>query len=265
MAGTLVNDTVDHGRAFDWGRTSLDYSRHRPGYPPSFYERITALGIGRPGQRVLDLGTGTGNLARALARRGCKVTGIDISEPQVSEARRLAAEEGLNVDFLVRPAEETGLADQSFDVVAAAQSWLYFDRDRATIETRRLLAPGGQLLTCHIGWLPRLDHIAEKTEELILKFNPDWTGADMSGEVTPSPKWIGRDFVVSAFFVYQEAIPFTRKGWRGRIRACRAIGAELRDEEIEKFDKEHAELLERITTDDFTVLHWIDGHILTPK
>jgi 2-polyprenyl-3-methyl-5-hydroxy-6-metoxy-1,4-benzoquinol methylase len=199
-----MNDTIDRGRVFDWGRTSSDYSRHRPGYPPSFYERIAALGIGLAGQRVLDLGTGTGNLARALARHGCTVTGIDVSERQVAEARRLAAEEGLQVEFLLSSAEETGLADQSFDVVTAAQSWLYFDRDRATREIKRVIVPGGRLMTCHIGWLPKLDKIARQTEELILKFNPDWTGANMSGDVLCCPKWIGRDFLVSAFFVYQE-------------------------------------------------------------
>lgn len=259
-----MSDKIDRGREFDWGRTSSDYSRHRPGYPQSFYERVTALGVGKPGQRVLDLGTGTGNLARALARRGCAVTGIDISERQVSEARRLSAEEGLKVQFLVIPAEETGFADQSFDVVTAAQSWLYFDRDRASHETKRLLAPGGRLMTCHIGWLPRLDHVAKRTEELILRFNPDWTGANMSGVVSPCPKWIGQEFAVTAFFVYREEIPFTRESWRGRIRACRAIGAELPVEEVKKFDAELSRLLERIAPEEFTVLHWIDALILIP-
>jgi SAM-dependent methyltransferase len=214
---------------------------------------------------VLDLGTGTGNLARALARRGCTITGIDISERQISEARRLATEENLDVKFLVGPAEDTRLASRSFDVINAAQSWLYFDRDRATLETKRLLAPGGRLMTSHIGWLPRLDRIARETEALVLKFNPEWTGADMSGDVSPNPKWIGEDFAVVAFFVYHEAMSFTREAWRGRIRACRAIGAELRVSDVDRFDKEHTELLERVAPEEFTVLHWIDAHILSPK
>jgi hypothetical protein len=120
-------------------------------------------------------------------------------------------------------------------------------------------------MTCHIGWLPRLDHIAKQTEELVLRFNPDWTGANMSGDVSPCPKWIGQDFAVTAFFVCQEAIPFTRESWRGRIRACRAIGAELPAGEIEQFDRKHSELLDRIAPDEFTVLHWIDAHILIPR
>ena len=79
-----VAKPFDHGRDFDWGRTSADYASYRPGYPASFFERITALGVALAGQRVLDLGTGTGALARALAKRGCRVTGVDVSEQQIS-------------------------------------------------------------------------------------------------------------------------------------------------------------------------------------
>jgi SAM-dependent methyltransferase len=258
-------DSIDHGRAFDWGLTAQDYARYRPGYPASFYERITSLGVGLPGQRVLDLGCGTGNVARELAHRGCRVTGVDISERQVDEARRLSIEEGLNVDFLVRPAENTELRDKSFDVVTAAQSWLYFDRDRAAAEVRRLLVPGGRLMTCHIGWLPRQDSIAKRTEELILKRNPDWTAADLTGEIPACPSWIQDDFRVTAFFVYQEPLSFTRESWRGRIRACRAVGAEMEAAEIEALDFELDVLLRSAVPETFSVLHWIDAHILAPR
>jgi ubiquinone/menaquinone biosynthesis C-methylase UbiE len=89
------------------------------------------------GQRVLDLGCGTGNVARELARRGCKVIGFDISERQVTEAQRLSAKAQLGAKFLVRPAENTPLGDKSFDVITASQSWHYFDRDRVVAEVKR--------------------------------------------------------------------------------------------------------------------------------
>ena len=258
-------ELIDHGRAFDWGRTSPDYARYRPGYPSSFYERIVPLGVGLSGQRVLDLGCGTGNVARELAHRGCRVTGVDISEAQVAVAQRLSAEEGLAADFLVRPAENTEFGDMSFDVITAAQSWLYFDRDRMVAEVKRLLVPGGKLMTCHIGWLPRQDSIAKQTEELVLKHNPAWSAGDLSGEIPACPPWIRDDFMVIAFFVYKEALPFTWESWRGRIRACRAIGAELAAEEIEAFDSELDRLLKRSVPQRFNVLHWIDAHVLAPR
>ena len=123
---------IDGSRRLDWGRTSADYASWRPDYPPEFYDRLAAFGIGLPCQRILDLGTGVGFLARNFAGRGAQVTGIDISPEQIEEARRQAGQDGLAIEFRVAPAEETGCADAAFDVVTASQCWLYFDKARAT-------------------------------------------------------------------------------------------------------------------------------------
>lgn len=256
---------IDGGSAADWGRTSSDYAAHRPGPPDSFYARLKALGIGLPGQRILDLGTGTGLLARQFARQGCPVAGIDIAEEQVDAARRLAAEEGLNVSFAVAPAEETQQPSASFDVVTASQCWLYFDKPRAIAEVRRLLAPSGVLMTSHFSWLPRLDPVARQSEELVLRFNPHWGGADWPGVIPAMPSWADADFALRGMFWYDEPIPFTREAWRGRMRACRGIGATLDEATVRRFDEAHAALLEKIVPPEFTILHRIDAHIFQPK
>lgn len=256
---------VDSGRTIDWGHTSEDYAVFRQGPPPSFYDRLRALGVGLPGQRVLDLGTGTGVVARQLAIQACTVTGVDIAAGQIDAARRLAADARLEIDFHLVRAEETGLASQSFDVITANQSWLYFDRPRLIPEVRRLLAPGGRLVTSHFCWLPRLDPIARQTEALVLKFNPQWSAADWPGTIPACPAWAAADFIVTAMFFYDEPIPFTRESWRGRIRACRGVGASLTAEEVKQFDEEHAALLARIAEEKFTVLHRIDAHVFQPQ
>jgi SAM-dependent methyltransferase len=165
---------------------------------------------------------------------------------------------------MVARAEETGLSTGSFDVITASQSWLYFDERRAVPEVHRLLRPGGVLVTSSFGWLPRLDPIARASEALVLKHNPDWSAADFSGEVPFAPQWIDGHFRVKAMFVFQEAIPFTRQSWRGRIRACRGVGATFTPERLAEFDREHAGLLERIASESFTVLHSVNAHILEP-
>jgi len=256
--------SADPGRTIDWGRTSADYARHRPGPPESFFARLAALGVGLPGQRILDLGTGTGVLARRFAEAGAVAAGIDLSPEQIEAARALAAAQGLGVDFRVAPAEAAPFPARSFDVLTANQCWLYFDAPRAITEARRLLAPGGFLVTSHFSWLPRRDPIARASERLILDHNPQWTGCDWDGAVPPMPRWAERDFVLRGMFVYDEPIPFTREAWRGRMRACRGVGAALPEADVAAFDAALAAWLEANTAPTFTVRHRIDAHLFTP-
>jgi SAM-dependent methyltransferase len=255
---------TDPGRTIDWNRTSADYAAHRPGPPARLYEMLAALGVGRPGQRLLDLGTGTGLLAREFARRGAAVCATDVAAGQIDAARVQATQEGLAIDFRVAPAEASPWPDASFDVITAGQCWWYFDAARVVAEAKRLLAPGGRLVVTQFSWLARTDPIARASEELVLRFNPAWQGANWSGRVASVPPWSEGLAAVRAMFWFDEAVPFTRESWRGRIRACRGIGASLSDAEVKAFDAAHDELLGRIAPERFSVLHRIDAHLLEP-
>ena len=68
---------IDNAREFEWSKTTDDYSTYRTEYPQSLFNILTASGVGLPGQRILDLGTGTGALAIGLARQGAEVTGLE--------------------------------------------------------------------------------------------------------------------------------------------------------------------------------------------
>jgi SAM-dependent methyltransferase len=255
----------DGPNKIDWGQTSHDYSTYRPGPPPSFYHRLAALEVGLPGQRILDLGTGTGVLARQFAEQGSVVTGIDISAEQIAAARRLAAEQKTEVEFLVARAEETPFDDAVFDIATANQCWLYFDASKVVPELRRILRSNGWLVTSHFSWLARLDPIAKQTEQLVLSFNPNWSAADWAGVIPACPKSAEPFFDVRAMFYYDEPITFTHEAWRGRIRACRGVGASMTPEQVAEFDRAHDEMLQRIAPETFTVLHRIDAHIFQFK
>ena len=79
----IKNENIDSGKAFDWGRTSDDYAKYRDIYPPEFYNRIIKRGLCTAGQKVLDIGTGTGVLPRNMYKYGAEWTGTDISENQI--------------------------------------------------------------------------------------------------------------------------------------------------------------------------------------
>jgi hypothetical protein len=123
------------------------------------------------------------------------------------------------------------------------------------------LRPDGVLVTSHLAWLPRQDAIAKASEQLVLQHNPKWSHADWSGDSPLIPAWSEKHFRVQAMFVFDEAMPFTRESWRGRIRACRGIGATLSSEAVKNFDRDHEALLDRIAPEHFTVLHRIDAHL----
>lgn len=253
---------LDGGRLIDWSRTSADYALHRPGPPPSFFSALMRRGIGLPDQAILDLGTGTGVLARQFALQGSLVSGIDIAAGQIEQAQRLSIEQGVEIDFRVGPVEELPFPDASFDAVTANQCFHYFDHARLLPELRRVLRPGGLVSTSHFSWLPLEDEIARASEEVVLKFNPDWTAHSWKGIIPGKPKWAEPDWVVESMFWYDEAIPFSHEAWVGRMRASRGVGATLPPDEVAAFSEKLAALLAERVPDPFTVLHRIDGHVL---
>ena len=226
---------------------------------------LAALGIGKPGQRILDLGTGTGVLARAFARRGAVVTGVDIAANQIAAAQSLAEREGLNIALQVCPVEAVDFPDASFEVISAGQSWLYFDASAMIPKVLRLMTAEGRLVLTSLLWLPHKDRIARQSEELVLKYNPDWGGAGYSGAMPPVAAWAREHFDLRTFHVMEAPLPFTREAWQGRFRACRGIGASLSAEDVEKFDADHRRLLETIAPETFTVLHQMTIHVYARK
>ena len=105
----------------DFGLTSKDYARHRAGFPDSLFNRLSGHGIGMPSQVLVDLGTGTGSLARGFAARGCQVIGIDPAIEMLNTARRLSEDMDIRVDYREAIAEDTNLGDTCFDIVSAGQ------------------------------------------------------------------------------------------------------------------------------------------------
>ena len=261
----LTFSSIDAGRSFDWGRTAEDYDRFRPGPPESFYQRLQSFGIGEAGQRLLDIGTGTGLLARRFAAMDLQVYGIDVADAQIAMARSAAQREGLDIDFSVASAESLPFAQASMDVITANQCWIYFDLDRTIPELCRVLEPDGLLVVSHFSFLPRLDPIVAASEALVLQHNPDWGGADWDGYLPAEPRWSREALNLVGFFTYDEAIPFTRESWRGRMRALRGIAASLTPDQVAAFDAEHDQLLAELADDHFTILHRIHAQVFSPK
>jgi SAM-dependent methyltransferase len=226
-----------------FGSRAADYAHHRADFPAATVDRLVGLGVGRPGQRLLDVGCGTGTLARQFAARGCRVTGLDVDARMLEAAVEQATADGVEVEWTEAPAEETGLPAGSFDVVVAAQCWHWFDGASAAVEVRRLLVPGGLLAIGNFDWLPLPGTVSGETEALIQSHHPTW---GLGGIREPLPEAIEHaeraGFTVFETWIDDIDVPYLADSWRRRIGASAAI-VNLEPAAAEAFDRELAALL----------------------
>lgn len=251
----IIDKRIDDGTPFDWGRASADYAKYRDIYPEQFYQMILDRGLCQGAQHVLDLGTGTGVLPRNMAQYGATWVGVDVSEQQIEQARRLSVNIP-NIEYQVSPAEDVDFPDESFDVITACQCYWYFDHEIVCKKLHRLLKPGGRLLFLVMEWLPFEDRIAGASEQLVLKYSPHWSGAGERMHPIDIPTCYSNGFTLVHHEERKLMVPFTRNSWNGRMKACRGIGASLAPEQIASWEREHLAMLERIAPERFSILHY---------
>lgn len=150
-----------------------NYARYRPNYPAGVVDILKSECGLRELSTIADVGSGTGILSELFLKNGNSVIGIEPNAAMRLEAERLLAQysEFVSVDAT---AEETQLANESVDFVAAAQAFHWFDRKRAETEFRRILKPGGWVVLL---WNERrLDSTAflRDYENLLLRFGTDY-------------------------------------------------------------------------------------------
>ena len=247
-------------RDVDFGLTAGDYAAHRAGFPNSFFDLLEEHVMPIQGIRAVDLGTGTGSVARALALRGARtVIGVDPSEALTTQAKNLDEAAGVQVEYVHTTAESTGLPAQSADLVIAAQCWWWFEAESAVREAHRLLAPDGHIVIASLDWLPLPESVPEATELLIRQANPGWT---LYGGTGQHPGWLDDlrqgGFSNAGYFQYDLYIPYMHEAWRGRIRASAGIGATLTPDQVATFDQTLADMLvERFSWQPLLVPHRI--------
>lgn len=137
-------------QAPDWGR-----GRYEPiarDLLPAAEVLVTAAGLQR-GDRILDLGCGTGNVALLAAERGCRVVAVDPAVRLLEVTAAAAADLGLGVDVRRGAAPGLPVADGSQDVVLSNFALVFtHDPAAALADVARVLAPGGRLV--FNAWVP---------------------------------------------------------------------------------------------------------------
>ncbi|HZS14094.1 MAG TPA: class I SAM-dependent methyltransferase [Candidatus Dormibacteraeota bacterium] len=130
-------DDLDRSRALLFDGEAERYDRTRPGYPEELVDAV--LGPAPQGLRVLDVACGTGIAARAMARRGAEVLGVDLSPNMAAIARR----HGIPVE--VARFETWDDAGRRFDRITCGQAWHWLDRTASAARCAGLLDGDGRL------------------------------------------------------------------------------------------------------------------------
>jgi SAM-dependent methyltransferase len=139
----MAFEELKERQAKAWG--AAPFENCAPGIAGVHEELVRELGA-QPGERWLDVGTGTGAVAQLAARAGAEVTGSDLSPRLIETAKRLAREEGLDIAFAVGDAEELPYGNADFDVVSSSFGAIFApDHEAVARELARVTKPGGRI------------------------------------------------------------------------------------------------------------------------
>lgn len=165
--------------------------------------RLVAFAAVRPGEAVLDVGTGTGVVAVTAARAGARVHGLDLTPALLEHARENGRLAGVDVTWSEGDAEALPYPDASFDVVLSEFGHMFAPRpEKAVAEMRRVLRTGGRI--AFATWPP--EHFVGRFFALIGRHSPP----PPHGAAAP-PQW-GNPAVVTERLAAAFDPPFFGRG-----------------------------------------------------
>lgn len=168
------------------------YASFRPGYPAALIDFVSSLPQGR--SLVWDCATGNGQAAVDLARHFERVIATDASQAQLDHALPHP-----RVEYRQAPAEASGLAAGTVDLVTVATAVHWFDFDRFYAEVERVLAPGGALAV----WAYNLPRISPELDALTDRLSYEIVRAYWP----PERRWVDDEYRDLPFPFEEVAVP----------------------------------------------------------
>jgi SAM-dependent methyltransferase len=125
---------LERDRAESFGSVAEQYDRYRPAFPDALLGDLAAMA---GSTEVLDVGSGTGKVARGLAQRGLSVLGIEL-DPRMAEVAR-----GQGVRVEIARFEEWNDVGRRFDLLTCGDAWHWIEPKRGAEKVAHVLRPGG--------------------------------------------------------------------------------------------------------------------------
>ncbi len=170
---------ADDGLGFD--NVPEIYDRVRPAYPPELFDALFSY-LGRDdGLRAVEIGPGTGKATRPLLERGIAVTAVEPGEQLAAFLRRKLGGQFPQLDVVVAKFEDADLEAGAFDLVLAATSFHWVDKETRFQPCYDLLREGGALAVVHTnqiastvdaGFFARVQPVYDRHQDNDLRYAP---------------------------------------------------------------------------------------------
>lgn len=248
-----MSDSND--RQVNFGTVAKDYALYRNDFPEIVLDQLKQRGLDFSNRSVADLGCGTGIVTRLLAERGARVVGVEPSKELLDEAYSIPVngDSDFSIEYVNAAAEETGLVENSFDVVTAVRAWHWFDRQKVISEIKRILKAKGFLAVIDSAFIPGESQLAQDTIEMIKSYMPGGVLKPAGSKAETNERRNG--FPANWFAEWEEAgfglidswqtkyaVSFSHEEWRGRVRSLSWISS-MNEEERKGLDGELAAYL----------------------
>ena len=173
-----------------FSKQAAGYATFRPRYPQKLFDYLGSIAPGR--ELAWDCGTGNGQAAVGLASVFHRVIATDASEKQIANAQSHQT-----IEYRVAPAENSGIASETIDLIMVAQALHWFDLDRFYAEVRRVLKNNGVFAASAYNLL----HVEPDIDEVVNRYYYEVVG----------PFWPPERRLVEQFgdlpFPFQESDP----------------------------------------------------------
>ena len=213
--GRTIDDEHKDRVREQFGKTAQDYvtsARHASGWD---LDRLVELAEAQPTDDALDIATGGGHTALALAPHVCHIVASDLTPKMLAAAEEFIRGKGItNATFEIAEAEKLPFEDASFDIVSCRIAPHHFDDVRAFCrEAARVLRPGGRFLL--------IDSLAPEDDELDRFINEvEWRRDTTHVRGYRASEW--QEFITEAGLTVDAVEPFQRRyefdSWTARSR-----------------------------------------------
>ncbi|XHU82194.1 methyltransferase domain-containing protein [Peribacillus muralis] len=211
----------------NFGNLAKNYAQYRNDLPAELLESLRLRGIHFNNKKVVDLGSGTGVLSRALHNEGAFVVGVEPSAELIEQAKIIDESEGNKIEYINKCAESTTLKSGLFDYVTVLRAWHWFNREETLGEIKRVLAEKGILIVMDSGFIST-SKVIDDTLQIIKshmshgELKPPGSKVESKQFVNGFPvewfnEWQEHKFDLKETYKFKYTVSFTNEEWCGRV------------------------------------------------